>query len=480
MAEKKGKFGLNNLLSDISKQENTNSFKVDYIHIDKLVPSEENFYRTDEINGLKLLIEYKGLQQNLVVWKDDDVFRILSGHRRHKALKTLCDEGKKEFEIVPCLVIYAEDKYDAELQLLFGNSENRQHNDFEKMTQAIRLMELLAEKEKSGEKIEGRKRDIVAEMLKISKTQVQRYQSIDKNLIPELKEEFKGGTVNLTTAAELATLDEDTQQEKLEAIKSGEKVTATTISKEKAKSKDENVEIVTKPIESEVKNTSAQIDEKFWQFEEQESLFEKTETSDSEKETEIKTAEPKKIEVEKAEPKKVPIMGTNNKRVHISDKDTVEIVNSVKREYEGKLNVVSDNIEKYKSIGRNPNINDVDEQMKLQTIVNALELYDQFVKNPMVYMPNEFAHQFWKNEDGYKVLYIGAELKVKNLTFYTSDNGYNIENFIFTESKSGIAVSFKNISEYERDAENELEKLISTKMSELGYTDVTELETLEN
>ncbi|MCL2527912.1 MAG: hypothetical protein FWE42_05765 [Defluviitaleaceae bacterium] len=79
--------------------------------------------------------------------------------------------------------------------------------------------------QEGGYKIEGRKRDIVAGLLKTSPSQVARYESINKNLTPGLTEEFKKGSINVTTAFEASRLPEKQQAEALEEHRGGKTLT---------------------------------------------------------------------------------------------------------------------------------------------------------------------------------------------------------------------------------------------------------------
>ena len=75
------------------------------------------------------------------------------------------------------------------------------------------LKELYEIKRKRGDKFSGTIRDIVAKELKMSPTAVQRYESINKNLIPEFREQFDNGMIKMTTAAALAAKPQEEQRE---------------------------------------------------------------------------------------------------------------------------------------------------------------------------------------------------------------------------------------------------------------------------
>ncbi|KIL06879.1 ParB protein [Clostridium botulinum] len=248
------KFNMLDLLNNNSKDSKINNieksikFRTSQIDIDDLVPSEENFYSTKEedLKELKDSIEIFGVQQNLVVKKiKNDKYEIIAGHRRYLALKRLYGEGKEQFRYAPCKIESEEDSIKDKLLLLITNSTSRQLTDWEKTQQAEKLKELLVEYKKK-EKLPGRVREIVADILNTSATQVARMESIAKNLTEEIKEQFKNGDLGITGAYEASKLPEADQQEIAKKISNGEVVKSRDI-------KDKNVSISdTKTNEKEV------------------------------------------------------------------------------------------------------------------------------------------------------------------------------------------------------------------------------------
>lgn len=213
------KFNMFDLLSNnsrevVSSNEKEDKFKTVQINIKDLIASPNNFYSVDEerLNDLKDSIELLGLQQNLVVKKirDKNKYEIISGHRRYLALKALYEEGKEKFEYVPCK-IEEEDYIKNELRLLMTNSTARELTDWEKVNQAKMLKELLTEYKKR-EKLPGRIREIVADILNTSQTQIARMERISNNLIEEFKEELKEENVKISAAYELSKLPEEKQK----------------------------------------------------------------------------------------------------------------------------------------------------------------------------------------------------------------------------------------------------------------------------
>ena len=215
----KGKFSLTDLLNSNSKTiESANSafnkitgagndFNVEFISVYQLEPSEDNFYSVEDVADLKDSIELLGVQQNLTVKQipGDDKYRVIAGHRRRLASLQLVEEGKKEFELVPCRIETSLDEIKERILLIYTNSTTRQLSDWEKVEQLSQLKDLLKEYKKTHE-LPGRVRELLAEALNVSISQVGRIESINNNLTAEFKEELKQDHINFSTAAELSRL----------------------------------------------------------------------------------------------------------------------------------------------------------------------------------------------------------------------------------------------------------------------------------
>ena len=239
------KFNMMDLLNNNSKGdvkeniENTHRFKTSQININDLIPSANNFYSTDEegLTDLKDSIELLGLQQNLVIKKiENGKYEIIAGHRRYLAMKKLYEEGNINFEYIPCKV-EEEDHLKNELRLLMTNSTARELTDWEKIHQAKKLKELLIEYKKR-EKLPGRVRDIVANVLNTSTSQIARMESISNNLVKEFQEAMKEEDVKISVAYEISKLPEEKQQELSEEHEEKSTITIKTV---KAKAKEEEV-----------------------------------------------------------------------------------------------------------------------------------------------------------------------------------------------------------------------------------------------
>ena len=238
MAEKKEKFNIDSLLNTKSRgaaqaeeaaQETGSAFDVAMLDVDDLIPCNDNFYSTDNIDELAAAIELSGcIEQNLVVKPEvHGKYEIIAGHRRRLAVLKLIGEGKEEYRKVPCRIKKESDGIRDRLSLIFTNATARQLTDWEKVKQAEELKEVLTEykkalqeenKDKPKEEREriGRIREIVAGMLNMSTTQVGRMEAISNNLSQDFKEELEKGNINISTAHELSRLDEEGQKKAYE------------------------------------------------------------------------------------------------------------------------------------------------------------------------------------------------------------------------------------------------------------------------
>ncbi len=211
-----GGFDLKSLLSNTSLnvvKDEKRTMKIVQLNVYDLIPSTDNFYSVEDITTLKVSIEMFGIQQNLTVKPlDNGKYRVIAGHRRRLASLSLVKEGKQEFKMIPCVIETDLDDIKEQLLLIITNATTRKLTDWEKMQQAQRMRELL-EAYRKQENISGRTREIIAQVLETSPSQVARMDSIARNLSDDFQDEFKKNEINISTAYELSTLGDDVQQE---------------------------------------------------------------------------------------------------------------------------------------------------------------------------------------------------------------------------------------------------------------------------
>lgn len=228
--------------------ESNESYKYMEIPIEDLHedPDNELIYDMDEIQEIKETILLFGLQQPLKVNKINGKFIINAGHKRYRACKEIHEADPTQFKYLPTIVDTQADKDINRITLIITNSTQRDRKPETKYKEYIHLKESLqnleakglpfAEKRHKGETY----RHYYARLLKDSETQIQRYDSIIKNVVPEGRDALLESKINITTALELAELSTEEQKEFLEEVNSSN-VDQETESEEK------NVKARTKP-----------------------------------------------------------------------------------------------------------------------------------------------------------------------------------------------------------------------------------------
>ena len=212
------KFDLKGMLSERSTQEmDLPEQKTVYRNPEDLIPSKDNFYSTEDTEKLKHSIKALGILQPLLIEERDGKDYILAGHSRRKCCLELIEEGMDRFRKIPCVykpkieldVATEEDEIIRKIIIIQSNTY-REKSDWEKMTEALQMEELVKElREKTD--LEGKTREIVSDLIGVSSTQIGRYHSISNNLSGRLMDAFKQNRLNISTAAELAGLNEKYQ-----------------------------------------------------------------------------------------------------------------------------------------------------------------------------------------------------------------------------------------------------------------------------
>ena len=236
----RAKFGINDILNAKSKAAGTstvNEYTEIWLSPYEVKPSESNFYSQENIEELADSFLTVGQQQPTVLGRVNGEFRIVSGHRRNLANILNIERGHEEYKKVRYLY---KDMSAAlfELSLLIGNAYNRELTAWEKTQQAQKRKEaLLRAKKEDGLEITGKLRDVIADLLNESSTNVARMDSINNNATPEIKEQLKNGNMGITAAYEAAKLTEDEQREIAAQAAAGENVRAKEIAAKVAEKK---------------------------------------------------------------------------------------------------------------------------------------------------------------------------------------------------------------------------------------------------
>lgn len=208
-------------------------FRTKDISIFMMYRNEMNFYSIKEIEELAGEILMYGLKQNLeVVYApcDKGDYRIIAGERRWLALKHLVSKGYKEFEIATTKLTAPQDEDEEQIEIIIANAY-RTKSMADMIEEEARLKASLERMKSAGKKVKGydlqsgRLRDVIASMLKISKTKVAQMEAVNNNLIPEWKEELKNERLTFSAAYELSGMSEEQQREALENRAEGKELT---------------------------------------------------------------------------------------------------------------------------------------------------------------------------------------------------------------------------------------------------------------
>ncbi len=188
------------------------------IAVSLLDPNPNNFFPVeDDITDLCESIKLNGLLQPPVVTPAvGGRYRIIAGHRRHKALQALAEELPNKFGTVLCRVVRPSSPELEELMLIQTNTEARELGWCEKNESATRVEKILVALQKQGLELPGKMRSHVAKIIKTSESQIARAKYIAEHLIESLQN--RSGITD-SAAYKLAHLPEEQQQELYEHYK---------------------------------------------------------------------------------------------------------------------------------------------------------------------------------------------------------------------------------------------------------------------
>ena len=199
-------FNLADLLKDVSDL-GTGREQIEYITLDLIEEDPNNFYKLSGIDELAANIELCGLQQPIRVRAIPDScrYRIVSGHRRRKAVEMLAQDDPERWNEIPC-IIEADEASPAlqQLRLIYANANTRTMTPAEVSEQAVQVEKLLYQLKEDGYEFPGRMRDHVAQAVGQSKSKLARLKVIRDNLAAVWQPSFKDGTLSESTAYELA------------------------------------------------------------------------------------------------------------------------------------------------------------------------------------------------------------------------------------------------------------------------------------
>ena len=190
-------------------------FRTKDISIKNIYSSDLNFYPQKGIEQKAAEIQAVGLLSNLVVMHkpcDQGEYKLVSGERRWRALSLLVEQGYNEFEKVTCQIREPGNEHEEMIELILANS-SRQKDTFTLAKEEQTLKRELEYMRDHDMKLngydlkEGRLRDVIADILNISKTKLAELEAISNRLIPVWKLQLEKDVLSSSVAYRISKLE---------------------------------------------------------------------------------------------------------------------------------------------------------------------------------------------------------------------------------------------------------------------------------
>lgn len=207
------KFNLSDYIEADPERFNLNQMEITPIPLGMIDTNWKNFYSVDfqEVD-LAESIKISGLLTPLgVIAGPGGRWKLISGHRRYRALRYLRDtepDGRERWDTVPCVVYPSPEDADREELMLIHANAQRIKNGSEIAKEAEKTLQILTRMKERGVELPGRMRDRVAEALQVSSARLARLDAIKKNLAyPGWVRAWEKQEINEAVAYRLSQLD---------------------------------------------------------------------------------------------------------------------------------------------------------------------------------------------------------------------------------------------------------------------------------
>lgn len=180
--------------------------------VEDVHPNPGNFYPPIDsaaMEDLQESIQANGVLEPLLVVRDGDGYRLISGHNRLRAVRHLHLYGPdtQRWATVPCRILPPMDELREQTAIIEANRQ-RVKTPQVLQQEAKELTRLYTERKKAGEDLPGRVRDRVAEDLQISAARASRLAAIDTGLkIHGFQRMWRDGDINESVAYEISKLN---------------------------------------------------------------------------------------------------------------------------------------------------------------------------------------------------------------------------------------------------------------------------------
>ena len=189
------------------------------ISIDDIRDNPRNFYPTPDPQALRALadsIRANGLlEPPTVVPAGDGTYRLISGHSRLAAIRSMWEDGTEEdwarFSKILCRVLPPMSDGQEQAAVIEANRQRAKSNAL-LADEAEKLTEAYIKRREAGEQLPGRIRDYVAEALQVKATKVANLSAIKNGLkVPGIVERWKHNEIPEAAALEIARMDIEEQ-----------------------------------------------------------------------------------------------------------------------------------------------------------------------------------------------------------------------------------------------------------------------------
>lgn len=200
------------------------------IPVDDIRDNPRNFYPQPDpaaLNALADSIQANGLlEPPTVVPSGDGTYRLISGHSRLAAIRSMWEDGTEEdwarFSKILCRVLPPMTPAQEECAVIEANRQ-RVKSPSLLADEAQRLTDMYIKRKEAGEELPGRIRDRVAEVLQVNATKLANLAVIKKGLkVPGIVRKWEAGDIPEAAALEIARMDIEKQYRLLDwMIESG-------------------------------------------------------------------------------------------------------------------------------------------------------------------------------------------------------------------------------------------------------------------
>lgn len=189
------------------------------IPVDDIRDNPRNFYPTPDPQTLRALadsIRANGLlEPPTVVPAGDGTYRLISGHSRLAAIRSMWEDGTEEdrtrFSKILCRVLPPMSEGQEQAAVIEANRQ-RVKSPALLADEVERLTKAYIKRREAGEQLPGRIRDYVAEALQVKATKVANLSAIKNGLkVPGIVRKWEAGDIPEAAALEIARMDIEEQ-----------------------------------------------------------------------------------------------------------------------------------------------------------------------------------------------------------------------------------------------------------------------------